>query len=59
MGPKILTKNKIKKHKKPQKNWKKFWKLGVDEFNTQYFDLTKDGELVVEEGDTREERCRR
>lgn len=31
-------------------NWKKFWKLGVDEFNTQFFDITKDGELSVREG---------
>ncbi len=50
MGPKIVKPKKIKKSKKPTKNWKKFWKLGVDEFNTQYFDVTKDGELVVMEG---------
>lgn len=55
MGPKnSATKvGKVKKSKSPkkiQKNWKKFWKLGVDEFNTQYFDITKDGELVVQEG---------
>ena len=45
-----MAKRKIKKPKKQAKNWKKFWKLGVDEFNTQYFDLTKNGELVVHEG---------
>ncbi len=39
-----------KKTKKPAKNWRKFWKLGVDEFNTQYFDITRNGELVVQEG---------
>jgi len=39
-----------KKTKKQGKNWKKFWKLGEDEFNTQYFDVNKDGELVVKEG---------
>ncbi|OGE76016.1 MAG: hypothetical protein A3C85_00590 [Candidatus Doudnabacteria bacterium RIFCSPHIGHO2_02_FULL_48_21] len=33
-----------------KKNWKKFWKLGVEEYNTQYFDITKDGELTVREG---------
>lgn len=42
---------KIRKSKrKPEKNWRKFWKLGVDEFNTQYFDITKEGELTVHEG---------
>lgn len=29
---------------------KHFWKLGEREFNTQYFDATKEGELVVREG---------
>jgi arginine decarboxylase len=29
---------------------KHFWKLGEREFNTQYFDVTKDEELVVHEG---------
>jgi arginine decarboxylase len=33
-----------------KRNWKKFWKLGVEEFNTQYFGFTKDGELTVSEG---------
>ena len=32
------------------KNWKKYWKLGVEEFNTEYFDVTKKGELLVNEG---------
>jgi len=41
---------KRKKARKAEKNWKKFWKLGVEEFNTQYFNLTKEGELVVQEG---------
>ena len=48
MGPKINK--KTKKPKRPQKNWKKFWKLGNEEFNSQYFNMTKDGELVVQEG---------
>ena len=33
-----------------RKNWKKFWKLGVDEFNTQFFGIEKDGKLTVSEG---------
>ena len=33
-----------------KKNWRKFWKLGIPEFNTQFFDVTKDGELSVREG---------
>jgi arginine decarboxylase len=33
-----------------RKNWKKFWKLGVDEFNTQFFGMDKDGKLTVSEG---------
>lgn len=32
------------------KNRKKFWRLGRREFNTQYFDLSKDGDLLVNEG---------
>lgn len=35
------------------KNLKKFWKLGRREFNTQYFDLSKDGDLVIYEGNYR------
>ena len=41
---------KPKKTKRPQKNWRKFWKLGVDEFNTQFFGVNKDGELTATEG---------
>lgn len=32
------------------KNYKKFWKLGKTEFNTEFFDMAKDGELLVKEG---------
>lgn len=39
-----------KKNGKKTQNWKRFWKLGVDEFNTQYFDITRDGELTIREG---------
>ncbi len=42
-----MNKKKIKKH---GKNWKKFWKLGMEEFNTQNFDVNASGELVVKEG---------
>lgn len=44
-------KKKLKKlKKKTGKNWKKFWKLGAEEFNTQFFDVNKDGELIAKEG---------
>lgn len=39
-----------KKLKKQNKNWRKFWKLGEAEFNTQYFDITKEGKLTLREG---------
>ncbi|HBA45860.1 hypothetical protein A2W67_02870 [Candidatus Nomurabacteria bacterium RIFCSPLOWO2_02_40_28] len=45
-----MAKTKTQKRKKIQKNWKKFWKLGAEEFNTQYFDLSRDGELTATEG---------
>jgi arginine decarboxylase len=45
-----MVKKKTKKTKRPQKNWKKFWKLGVDEFNTQFFGINKDGDLTATEG---------
>lgn len=32
------------------KNYKKFWKLGKKEFNTEIFDINKSGELVIKEG---------
>jgi arginine decarboxylase len=39
-----------KKLKKPGVNWRKFWKLGMEEFNTQYFDINANGDLMVKEG---------
>ena len=33
-----------------KKSRRKFWKLGVEEFNTQNFDVSPDGELIVREG---------
>ncbi len=35
---------------KKKKNFKKFWKLGVEEFNTQFFGISNEDELVVREG---------
>jgi len=35
---------------KKKKNFKKFWKLGYEEFNTQFFGISKDDELLVMEG---------
>ena len=40
----------MKKLKKPGKNWRKFWKLGAEEFNTQFLGVNKDGELTATEG---------
>ncbi|MDP2788903.1 MAG: hypothetical protein Q8O46_02525 [bacterium] len=44
------TKKLRKIKKKPGKNWKKFWKLGVEEWNTQFFSVNKEGELTANEG---------
>lgn len=33
-----------------KKNFKRFWKLGREDFNTQYFDVTPGGELMLQEG---------
>jgi len=40
----------VKKLKKQGKNWRKFWKLGVDGWNTQFFGVNKDHELTANEG---------
>lgn len=45
-----MIEKKVKKIKKQGKNWKKFWKLGADEFNTQFFGISKDGNLTATEG---------
>ncbi len=34
----------------PTQNFKEFWKLGKAEFDTQFFDINKEGELLVKEG---------
>ncbi|MBX4187359.1 MAG: hypothetical protein KW802_03865 [Candidatus Doudnabacteria bacterium] len=36
--------------RKKKNNHKKFWKLGIEEYNTQYFDINPNGDLVVKEG---------
>jgi arginine decarboxylase len=35
-----------------KKNFKRFWKLGFEEYNTQFFDISPEGELTVKEGNT-------
>lgn len=47
---KKIKKTKKKKIKKNGKNWRKFWKLGIDEFNTGFLSVNKDGELTAIEG---------
>lgn len=32
------------------KNFKALWKLGKKEFNTEHFDINRDGELIIREG---------
>ena len=44
-----MAKLKSRKHKK-KNGFKKFWKLGFEELNTQNFDISPDGELIVREG---------
>lgn len=39
-----------KKKRRKNNGFKKFWKLGIEEFNTQNFDINPDGELIVREG---------
>lgn len=33
-----------------KKNFKRLWKLGAEEYNTQFFDINPNGDLVVKEG---------
>src|SRR3954464_15314098 len=39
-----------KSAKKKKNGFRKFWRLGLDEFNTQQYDINPDGELIVREG---------
>lgn len=41
---------KAKKKAEKKNGHKRFWKLGVEEFNTAHFDVNTDGELIVREG---------
>src|SRR3989338_11280129 len=46
-----MGKHKNKRKKKKKKNgFKKFWRLGLEEFNPHQFDISSDGELIVREG---------
>ncbi len=45
-----LTGVKIPKKKDNKNGFRRFWKLGVEEFNTSHFDISADGELIVREG---------
>jgi len=36
--------------KKRKNGFRKFWHLGIEEYNTQNFDISLDGELIVKEG---------
>jgi diaminopimelate decarboxylase len=42
-----MAKKSIKKRKN---GFRKFWRLGIEEYNTQMFDISPDGELMVREG---------
>src|SRR6202142_3194487 len=35
---------------KKKNGYRKFWRLGIEEYNTQMFDISPDGELIVREG---------
>jgi len=45
-----MSAKKVRKNRKTGKNWKKFWKLGVEEWNTQFLGVSHDGELTATEG---------
>lgn len=41
----------MKKTKRPPvKNYRKIWKLGEKKFNTEHFNINKNGELIIHEG---------
>lgn len=45
------VKTEVGKHNTVQvRKQKKFWKLGAGEYNTDFFDINTDGELIVQEG---------
>lgn len=47
-----MNKGKLNKPrvKKKKTDFRKFWRLGLEEFNTQNFDINPDGELIIREG---------
>ena len=45
-----MKKNQTVRKRKKKNGFKKFWRLGLEEFNTQNFDIGPDGELIVREG---------
>lgn len=49
-GPSTRMAKQKSRKKKKKNGFKKFWKLGLEEFNTQNFDINPDGELIVREG---------
>ncbi|MDD3066241.1 MAG: hypothetical protein PHO48_00170 [Candidatus Gracilibacteria bacterium] len=46
----VAKKKKKPAIKKKKNGFKKFWKLGIEEYNTQDFDVGPDAELIVKEG---------
>lgn len=46
-----MGRKKISQKRRKKKNgFKKFWRLGMEEFNTQHFDVNSEGKLIVREG---------
>lgn len=43
-------KTKLKKKGRKKNGFRKFWRFGFEEFNTQNLDINPDGELIVREG---------
>jgi arginine decarboxylase len=50
MGKGTRASKRRTKKKKKKNGFKKFWRLGMEEFNTGFFDVSKEGELIVREG---------
>jgi arginine decarboxylase len=44
-----MSKSPTRKKKK-KNGFKKFWRLGVEDYNTHHFDISPDGEMLVREG---------
>lgn len=50
MAGRPREKSKLRKKPKKKNSFKKFWKLGLPEYNTEFFDISSNGDLVVKEG---------